>query len=244
MLNREQLRSFAADGYLVIPDVVPPDLLSIATREIDALITKDPPPKDHRGQHFYWQRLQDRDPFLRILLDSNAFAIAESLIAPGKLEIPTQAQIALNLPPFSHRPGGPHIDGASPPEPSGRPGTFTMLAGILLSDQSSEDTGNLWVWPGTHLAHEAYFRERGPEALLESKGYPPIELPAPSQILGRAGDLLLSHYMLGHNIGGNTSSIIRRALYFRLVREGHRDRWRDCVRDAMLEFDAVRAELA
>jgi ectoine hydroxylase-related dioxygenase (phytanoyl-CoA dioxygenase family) len=119
-----------------------------------------------------------------------------------------------------------------------------MLAGILLSEQSSEDMGNLWVWPGTHLTHETYFRKHGPEALLESKGYPPIELPAPRQILGHAGDLLLSHYMLGHNIGGNTSSIIRKALYFRLMREGHRERWRDCIRDAMLEFDAVRAALA
>jgi hypothetical protein len=31
------------------------------------------------------------------------------------------------------------------------------------------------------------------------------------------------------------------SLYFRLMREGHRERWRECIRDAMLEFDAVRA---
>jgi hypothetical protein len=37
---------------------------------------------------------------------------------------------------------------------------------------------------------------------------------------------------------------VRRALYFRLMREGHRERWRECISEAMLEFDAVRAALA
>ena len=32
-------------------------------------------------------------------------------------------------------------------------GTFTMLAGVLMSDQRGRDAGNLWVWPGTHLTH-------------------------------------------------------------------------------------------
>jgi hypothetical protein len=31
-----------------------------------------------------------------------------------------------------------------PPETDGRPGTFTMLAGIFLTDQSCENAGNLW----------------------------------------------------------------------------------------------------
>ena len=51
--------------------------------------------------------------------------------------MPWQVQVALNIPPFPHRPGMHHIDGA-PPEPDGRPGTFTMLAGVLISDQPAE----------------------------------------------------------------------------------------------------------
>ena len=42
-------------------------------------------------------------------------------------------------------------------------------------------------------------------------------------------------------IGRNMSAITRRVLYYRLLREGHRDRWRDCMLDPMLEFDAVRS---
>jgi len=50
--------------------------------------------------------------------------------------------------------------------------------------------------------------------------------------------------MLSHNIGGNMSPSVRRVIYYRLQREGHRERWRECVRDLWLEYDAVRAALA
>jgi len=119
-----------------------------------------------------------------------------------------------------------------------------MLAGLMLTDQTVENAGNLWVWPGTHRAQEAFFSERGPDALLASAGHPEIAHAAPEQVLGRAGDLLLAHYMLSHNIGGNTSSSVRRIVYYRLQREGHRERWRDCLRDLWLEYDAVRAAVA
>ena len=57
------------------------------------------------------------------------------------------------------------------------------------------------------------------------------------------GDLLLAHYLLDHNIGGNTSATTRRAVYFRVKRFGHDPRWRDFLRDPWLDYDAVRAEL-
>ena len=165
---------------------------------------------------------------------------AESLIAPAKFETPDQVQLSLNVPPFDHRPGGPHLDGLAPPEPDGRPGTFTLLAGILLTDQAAEEMGNLWVWPGSHLGAAAYFREHGPEALLASAPYPQVDLSEPHQVVGHAGDLLLAHYLLGHNIGGNVSAVTREVVYFRLRREGHRGRWREFVQDASLEFEPVR----
>jgi ectoine hydroxylase-related dioxygenase (phytanoyl-CoA dioxygenase family) len=145
--------------------------------------------------------------------------------------------VALNIPPFVHRPGGPHIDGLTPLGADGSPGTFTMLAGILLTDQMQEEMGNLWVWPGSHRSTAAYLREHGREALSTSAPYPPVDLSEPRQVTGRAGDLLLAHYLLGHNIGGNTSNVIRETVYFRLRREGHRQRWRECVQDPLLEFD-------
>jgi len=240
MLDQQQKRSFAGQGYLVVPRVVPRSLIDAARREVEGHVARAPPPAGHRGPHSYFLAGAWHDSLSALLCESPALLAAESLIAPGKFEAPEQVQISLNVPPFDHRPGGPHIDGLAPPELDGRPGTFTLLAGILLTDQAAEQMGNLWVWPGSHRSAAAYFREHGPEALLSSAPYPLVELSEPRQVVGRAGDLLLAHYLLGHNIGGNMSAVTREVVYFRLRREGHRGRWREFVQDALLEFEPVR----
>jgi ectoine hydroxylase-related dioxygenase (phytanoyl-CoA dioxygenase family) len=163
------------------------------------------------------------------------------LVAPLDLDQPAHVQVALTFPPYPHRPGAGHIDGISGREPDGRPGTFTMLAGVALSDQTSDDMGNLFVWPGSHRVLAHHLGQHGPEALLTEDGLPRLDFGEPVQVHAAPGDLLLSHYLLSHNIGGNTSSIIRRTLYFRLKVSGHNERWREVVTDPLLEFPAVRA---
>jgi len=239
-ITPEQMRSFAERGYVVVRNAVPKELIEAASREVDDLIQRDPPPSGHRGFHFYWgSPSSDTDPLLALLQASSAVELATSLVSPLKLAKPDQLQISLNIPVWNHRPGGPHLDGPTPPEPSGRPGTFTMLAGIFLTDQAAVDMGNLWVWPGSHHAAAAYLRERGPDAIFEI-AHPNYPMAPPEQITGRAGDLYLGHYLLGHNMGGNTSALTRRVVYFRLQTEGHRLRWRQCVQDPLLEFGPVR----
>lgn len=233
-------RQFAERGYVLVPQAASSTLIEGALRDVDDLIARKPPPADVRGPHFYWPKIAPQEGLHRILVESPTFALAQSLVGPWPLEVPDWTQVALNIPPFDHRPSRHHLDGAAPPEPDGRPGTFTLLVGIFLTDQPERDMGNLWVWPGTHRTHEAYFREHGTDVLVESRGYTPIDLPESEQIVGQAGDVLLAHYMLAHNIGGNTSPTTRRVVYFRLSCEGHRDRWRDMLVDALLEFEPVR----
>jgi phytanoyl-CoA dioxygenase PhyH len=242
-LSETELREFGAHGYVVIRDVIPPAILAAASRAIERLINEQPPPEGHVGQHFYWLSSTDGSPLPALFHDTPLHGLAQSLVAPGEIEIAfDQLQVALNIPPFSHRPGCHHLDGYL--EGQQTPATFTMLAGVLMSEQKDENSGNLWVWPGTHRTHAAFFRERGPEALVESKGYPKIELPEPSQVLGGPGDVVLAHYLLGHNIGGNyASDKTRRAVYFRLRRVGHQPRWRECLRNELLEYEPVRAAL-
>ena len=239
-IDPDRLCAFAEDGYVVLPQVVSADLADAARREIAVRVHQEPPP-DRRGPHFYFLSGDLPRPLLAALFESGALRLAEALIAPGWFEAPDHVQISLNIPVWDHRPGGPHIDGLTPPEPDGRPGTFTLLLGILLTDQSRHDAGNLWVWPGSHRASAAYLREAGPDALASSIPYPPVALPQPVQVTGRAGDVLLAHYMLGHNMGGNTSGVTREVVYFRLRRAGHRDRWREVVQDPLLEYEPVRA---
>jgi ectoine hydroxylase-related dioxygenase (phytanoyl-CoA dioxygenase family) len=242
-LSETELREFGSQGYIVIRNVIPPDILAAASTAIDRLIDKEPPPEGHVGHHFYWLSTLDGGPLPALFYDTPVRSLAQSLIDPGEIEIAfDQVQVALNIPPFSHRPGGHHLDGYQEGQPV--PATFTMLAAVLMTDQSVENAGNLWVWPATHRTHAAFFRERGPDALVASKGYPEIALPEPTQVLGEPGDVLLAHYMLGHNIGGNyASERVRQAVYFRLRRVGHQHRWRECLCDELLEFDPVRAAL-
>jgi hypothetical protein len=240
VLSAEQVEEFAARGFVVLPGVVPEDLVSAAAKAIDGLIEREPPGADVRGPYNYFRPTAEAPELAGLLTGSPAFGLAEELTGAGTLEVPGQVQVALNIPPFPHRPGMHHIDGF-PPGPDGRPGTFTMLAGVLMSGQRGRDAGNLWVWPGTHLTHAGYFRKHGPDAFFAAGGYPPIRLPEPEQVTGEAGDLLLAHYLLGHNIGGNTSPAVRRAVYFRVKRAGHDPRWREFLADPWLDYDAVRA---
>jgi hypothetical protein len=242
-LSDDQLRTFAERGSVVIPNVVPQPLIEAAMQRIDRLVERNPPPADRRGFHFYWEsNPADTDPLVALLQNSSAWEIIKGLIAPLALAKPEQVQVSLNIPVWNHRPGGPHIDGLTITEPSGRPGTFTLLAGILLTDQTASDMGNLWVWPGSHNVAASYLREHGPDALFDIE-HPTYPMASPEQVLGRAGDLFLGNYLLGHNMGGNTSAVVRRVVYFRLQAEGHRTRWRDCVRDPLLEFEPARMAL-
>ena len=139
------------------------------------------------------------------------------------------------------------MDGLTPCEPDGRPGTFPLLAGVWLTDQSRPDTGNLWIWPGTHLRFGQYLAERGAESILDVEGmnpgpYPKINLGTPIQATGSAGSVLLAHYLLAHNVGNyddadaDADAVSRQTLYYRLHATGHRDRWRQAITHPLHEF--------
>src|SRR5580704_15718667 len=115
VLSDEQFLQFGRDGYIVLRDVIGEEFLAAADDEIDAVIGADPPSEDSVGHHFYFmapQKLPASDAALRA---SGALRIAEELVAPLELAHGMDdIQIALNLPPNHHRPGGPHIDGHRP----------------------------------------------------------------------------------------------------------------------------------
>ena len=47
-----------------------------------------------------------------------------------------------------------------------------MLAGVALTDQRAPQSGNLWVWPGSHLGHQALFQEQGTRSSVRSAATP------------------------------------------------------------------------
>lgn len=244
-LSDDDLRRFATDGYFLVPDVVPEDLLAAADAEIDDfLVSDEAPDADEPGRHGWAPsaaRLPRCDDVLR---RSRALSIAGELVAPLTLDHRfDHIQVATTVPPYSHIPGGPHIDNHGPTDEP--PDSFTLLAGVLLTDQTRPQTGNLWVWPGSHHLHSRLFHERGTRALQPAYGHvqwldPPVEPGASVEVHGRRGDLLLLHFLLGHNGGGNTADHVRRTIYYRLATPGHPERWVVCFIDPWTEYEPVR----
>jgi hypothetical protein len=242
-LTEAQRTQFRNQGYVVIPGVLTDEQVAAGRELVAAALEKEPPEDGRVGHHFAWPRFEDgAHPLLDFYRDTVA-GLAARLIRPELgVDEPDFAQIATTIPPWSHRPGAPHVDGVSPLGPDGTPYTFSMLAGVWLTDQQELYHGNLHVWPGTHLRFGAYLAERGADALAElaedtsGAPYPKIELGEQVQATGPAGSVLFAHYLLGHNIGGNTGPQRRETIYYRLQAHGHVDRWRDVVTDPLIEF--------
>jgi hypothetical protein len=243
----QDLRRFASDGYLVIPDVIGESLLNEADDEVADLIAHTKPHEGDGGPgQNAWFAPRARLPFCEAMLrQSGALDIAEELVAPNVLDFAfDHIQVANTVAPWSHIPGGPHIDGHGPRQDP--PASFTMLAGVLLSDQRATSSGNLWVWPGSHLHHERLFHERGTKVLQQTGGHstlldPPLVLHQQVPVVGRRGDLLLAHFLLGHNKGGNTGPHERRTVYYRLAAAGHAQHWEQTFLDAWAEYAPIRS---
>lgn len=246
-LDDDDLRTFARDGYLMVPGLIADDVLAAADREVEDLVRQVPPMDGDAatpGQHGWFPPVAALPRCDDLLRRSPALAIAEELVAPNTLEHRfDHIQLATTVPPWPHVPGAPHIDGHGPGQDP--PFSFTLLAGILLTDQHATQTGNIWVWPGSHLRHQELFTERGTKVLQQTGGHsmaldPPLALGPPVEVRGGRGDLFLAHFLLGHNKGGNTSSQTRRTVYYRLSVPGHLQRWHDTFLDAWTEFPRVR----
>ncbi len=246
MVTDEMRATFCRQGFVVIPDVLTGGQLAGGHAAVAALLVQEPAPAGHRGPYSLWPRFGPQGHLLLgFYRQAGIGELAAQLLRPGlAVADPDFAQVATTIPPWPHRPGGPHADGLTPGEADGRPGTFTLLAGVWLTDHSLPNRGNLWIWPGTHLRFGRYLAERGAEAIkrVDEMGpgpYPPIELGEPVQATGPAGSVLFAHYLLGHNIGGHdglAGDPIRETIYYRLHAAGHRGRWRDVVTDPLLEF--------
>jgi hypothetical protein len=254
--------AFGEQGFVVIPGAIDERQLAFGRRTAAAMLMAEPPAIGHVGPYFLWPRfpasrhsshVTTRDEcadcapvadhgLLRFYRQTGLGELAVGLLQPdlppGQ---PDFAQLATTIPPWPHRPGGPHVDGISPPLEDGTPGTFSLLAGAWLTDHSERNRGNLWVWPGTHLRFGAYLAKHGADSLsrLHPKSYPPIELGEPVQVTGPAGSVLFAHYLLAHNIGGYDGppgAPMRQVVYYRLQAAGHRARWRAAVTDPLAEF--------
>jgi hypothetical protein len=251
-LTKVQKRALLDDGYLIVPGVVPRIMVDEAVKAINHDVGKgmDPQLMSKFQVQTFCPSLTGSAVITDLITRTPALELAESAIGAGKLRPVTGGQIALRFPGYADPPKspGPHIDGIPNKErtngvPEGTILSFTALASVLLSDLPNPNSGNTAFWPGSHRAHSEWIRKRGFRALLD--GAPQVEYAPPVQVIGKAGDLVLTHYLLGHTVSPNVSPHVRYACFFRLEVEGleiHReasvvDLWRDW--DGMRELVAA-----
>lgn len=230
-LTFAQKRTLYEQGFVSLPESVPQALIHQALRAIHRSLGEcgmDPAHLPILRAQTYCPEITATEPITDLLNTSPLWSIAQSTIGTDAIQPVRNGQIALRFPTMNETPlsPNPHIDGMYTPTngvPKGEIRNFTALIGVFLSDIPHDFMGNLTIWPGTHQLYGEYFKENGPQALLE--GMPPITLPQARQVTARAGDAILCHYLLGHGIAGNVSPFIRYAVFFRLLHKNH-EQWR------------------
>jgi hypothetical protein len=224
-LTRSQKLRLHADGFVVVPGVVSTELVHRALRAInhDLSLGIDADQLPTFNAQSFCPALCETPPILDLFERSGARQTVES--ATGPLKPVAYGQCALRWPepldgPGSTRPLWPHIDGIATPTngvAAGTLHTFTALAGVLLSDLPGPDSGNFTVWPGSHRSLQRIYRDEGLAAVMDNARYPQrSDFGTAHQITGRAGDLVIAQYLLGHDSALNRSPHIRYAIYFRL----------------------------
>jgi hypothetical protein len=238
-LTTDRSQRFARDGFLRIPQVVGQAQVAAAAGMARRAWTA-------RGSPAGWTSIrpdpQDASALEGLLLGGGtAQRIAEFLPARYRVSAQLTVTAGRNAPPR-----GPHLDGPLDGHGSGVPAVFSLLVGVLLTDQGDADVGNLWVWPGSHLRAADYYRVHGPGALTATRRFPdvPLEGCAPVQIRGSAGDAVVVSYLLGHAAGGSTAGTWRATAYFRLRTHGLASRWQQSILDPYIEFSPLIARTA
>lgn len=245
-LDPKQLARMRDDGYVVLPGLVPRPLVEEALREINHRLGRgrNRDMDQYADARDYWSEDTDAPAIMDLLFKSPLWELAESPIGRGALRKPATGQIALRFPSVNNSHGGPasHIDGFYSPNAAKPISRFTMLAGVLLSDQPEGYMGNLAVYPGTHRTIADYIAKNGTSKLRAGLNAE-IAMPPAVQITGKAGDAVIMHYQLAHDKEQNLSHAIRYMAYWRLwhVDAEREDRRQAGLTDLWMEWPAVAA---
>src|SRR5262249_37391394 len=135
----------------------------------------------------------------------------------------------------------PHVDGfytAANGVTQGTIATFTGIVAVFLSDVPMPRAGNFTVWSRTHARFAEYYRAHPPDPTLRD-GIPPVPLPNPTELIVRAGDVVLANYLLAHTASPNLSAYVRYAVFFRFQRADHVSRRPAALTDVWGEWSGM-----
>ena len=239
LIDQRGIDHFVSEGFLHLENVIPEELLqrfeaNSITKEFEASI-----PQGKSGSFSRWfDRADTCHPYQQMLAEAEINNIVSGLCGGRPMELNSSLQIVKSIAPTPVEELLPHIDGLRiSSEKSCRPGSFTVLVCVMLSDQERSGAGNLLIWPGSHLTVSRYLAYHGAHELVGiGQKLAHFRTLVPTPVCGRRGDVFLLHYLLVHAAGPNESSSPRRALYARVRARNHRDYWQTCVVEPFYEF--------
>jgi hypothetical protein len=131
--NLQQKRQLFEQGWVVIPQVVPAEMVRAARYTIDSTIESYLDSIQVRAHE-----LKTDERLTNMLMKTDAFSLIESALGKGKVIPSTNVQCALRFPDneSSERKVGCHIDSFHP-SVDGNPGSikpFIAIAGFFLND--------------------------------------------------------------------------------------------------------------
>ncbi|CAK4663722.1 hypothetical protein LEN26_008107 [Aphanomyces euteiches] len=227
-LTPSQIASFCREGYLILPQAVPLELVHEALRRINHDLGR--PGMMVEGGVEGAAKLAGTTSNHPAILDlfRPVHAAVESLVGHTCVVPPQGAQLALRFPEVAppYEPKGTewHTDGMR----QGKWNPFTLLVGIALSATPTAHSGNLIVFPKTHHRLHAMLQDNASELLRVCVSADQVwgdgELPdmgVPVPLLLQPGDVVLAHPKLAHRGGPNFSPHIRYQVYFRIKHKDH-----------------------
>ena len=219
-LTPEQRRCWAVDGHLTLEQVLTPDEVEFFSRHLDEIrASPGYEPMEKPTGHYEWvDHCEDLDPegfmdrrdllpyhqaFVDLIDRPGVFNLIVDIMGPYIGFSMSQAIVrpSGNFPGFTHTDGGEALAQMRVTETS-RP--IAMKAMYLLSDVTESDSGNLTVFPGSHMRPFPVGQK------------PPVDpySPGAAQLTGKAGDCYLFPHALWHGPAKNTSGHGRKTLLY------------------------------
>jgi hypothetical protein len=215
-LTDEERRAFETDGYFVVPEALPPSLVSDLIAVVDRLDELHRP-REGRGPHEllnHWNFIGEDDLFLELLDWPKTFPKVWGILGWHIQLYHTHMNVTPPASPEAravkkrmgwHQDSGRlNLDLETNPRPR-----VSLKVGYFLTDTSEPGCGNMFVIPGSHLQNRISFPDDG---VSEPEGAVPLCL--------KPGDAVFFDRRIWHTPSPNHGERTRKVLFY-----GYSYRW-------------------